>query len=208
MQKSILRIDGLDIQVGSLIYHGANQDWFSAYWHRKAGCGPTTAANILRYMDDRLNLPVKSGQKEQMQKLMEWTWDYVTPGIMGLNSTKLFEEGMDKLLKKIKSPLRCRVLNIDDEKGEKAQISELEKFISEGLSADSPVAFLNLDRGALPNLENWHWVTIIGIEKSGDTLWAICADNGGMLRLDLTLWLETTKRHGGFVYLAKDQRRN
>ncbi len=202
MQKSILRTDGLDIRVGSLIYHGANQDWYSAYWHRKAGCGPTTAANILRYMADRLDLPVQSGQKEQMQKLMEWTWDYVTPGLMGLNSTRLFEEGMDRLLEDINSPLRCQVLNIDDEQGKRAQLHELEAFLGEGLGADSPVAFLNLDRGALQNLESWHWVTIIGIERSGESLWAICADNGRMLRLDMNRWLETTKRHGGFVYLA------
>ena len=202
MQKSILRIDGLDIRAGNLIYHGANQEWFSSYWHRKAGCGPTTAANILRYMGDRLDLPVQNGQKQQMQKLMEWTWDCVTPGLMGLNSTKLFADGMDRLLEKIKSPLRCQVLNIDDEQGKRAQLHELEAFLGEGLSADSPVAFLNLDRGALQNLESWHWVTIIGIERSGESLWAICADNGRMLRLDMNQWLETTKRHGGFVYLG------
>lgn len=201
MQKSILRINGLDIIVGGRICHGANQDWFAAYWHRKAGCGPTTAANILRYMANRLNLPMKTDKKQDMQKLMEWTWDFVTPGLMGLNSTELFRKGMDSLLQSIKSPLRCRVLNIEGEKGEKLTLPQLEAFLYEGLSADSPIAFLNLDRGALLNLESWHWVTIIGIEKTGDQLMATCADNGGILRLDMTLWLQTTKRHGGFVYL-------
>ena len=202
MQKSILRIDGLDIKVGGMVYHGANQDWFDAYWHKKAGCGPTTAANLVRYMGDRLNLPMNAAQKEGMQKLMEWTWDFVTPGIMGLNSTELFSKGMDKLLKKINSPLRSQVLNIEGEKGERITPGAVEIFLSRGLSADSPVAFLNLDRGALDNLESWHWVTIVGIEIIDDQLMAICADNGNLLRLDLTLWLETTKRHGGFVYLS------
>jgi len=202
MDANIRRTDGLDIKAGSTIYHGANQDWFKSYWHRKAGCGPTTAANLLRYMSDRLNLPVEIGQKEQMQKLMEWTWDYVTPGIMGLNSTELFSNGMNGLLESIKSPLHCQVLNIEGEKGERITPGAVEIFLNSGLSADSPVAFLNLDRGALDNLESWHWVTIMGIETTDDKLIAVCADNGRILKFDLTLWLETTKRHGGFVYLA------
>ena len=202
MQKSILRIDGLDIKSEGKVFHGANQDWFHAYWHKKAGCGPTTAANLLRYLTDRLALPMNAAQKEGMQKLMEWTWDFVTPGIMGLNSTALFSMGMDNLLKKINSPLRCQVFNIEGDKGERVTQEAVEQFIWTGLDADSPVAFLNLDRGALDNLENWHWVTIVGIEKKDDKLWAVCADNGNLLRLDLTLWLKTTKRHGGFVYLS------
>ena len=31
-------------------YYGADQAWFSRFWRRKAGCGPTTAAVQMAYL--------------------------------------------------------------------------------------------------------------------------------------------------------------
>lgn len=202
MQASIQHINGLDIQTANALYHGADQDWFSTVWRRKAGCGPTTGANLLRYMRDRVPLDTPCQTKEDMQALMERVWGYITPGVFGLNSTQLFREGMDKLLEELDSPLRCRVLDVPAEHSGRPDTRALASFLQQAFEANSPVAFLNLDRGALNNLESWHWVSLIAMEHEGDALIATAADNGQMLRLDMGLWLKTSKRNGGFVYLA------
>lgn len=201
MKATIQDIRGLDIATPQGIYHGADQDWYSSIWRRKGGCGPTTASNILRYMGERVSLPLPSDTKEAMQSLMEWVWDYVTPTMFGLNSTELFVQGMDKLLKERGSTLRCRVLDVPAEHRLRPSVQQTADFFREAFEADSPLAFLNLDRGELHNLETWHWVTLIGMEQEGKGLVATAADNGQMLRLDMGLWLKTTRRNGGFVYL-------
>lgn len=203
MQASIKDIQGLTISAGERLYHGADQDWFSTVWRRKAGCGPTTASNILRYMKERAFLPKAGGTRQEMQGLMEWVWEYVTPGVFGLNSTELFREGMDKLLSELKSPLRCRVLDVPADERERPSVQRTAEFFRQAFEADSPIAFLNLDHGALHGLESWHWVSLIAMDHEGNTLTATAADNGQLLGLDIGLWLETTKRSGGFVYLSE-----
>lgn len=203
MKSGIQNPAGLDIIEGGRAFHGADQDWFSSAWRRQAGCGPTTAANMLRYMKERAALRLPCRTKQEMQALMDWVWGYVTPGLMGLNTPQAFREGMDRLLSELGSPLRCRVLEVAAEREGRPSGEETAAFLSEAFRADSPVAFLNLDRGALGNLESWHWVSLIGLEREGEGLMAEAADNGRLLRLDLGLWLETTKRRGGFVYLAE-----
>ena len=203
MQASIKDIQGLTITAGERLYHGADQDWFSTVWRRKAGCGPTTASNILRYMKERAFLPKAGGTRQEMQGLMEWVWGYVTPGVFGLNSTELFREGMDKLLSELKSPLRCRVLDVSADARERPSVQRTAEFFRQAFEADSPIAFLNLDHGALSGLESWHWVSLIAMDHEGDKLTATAADNGQLLKLDIGLWLETTRRSGGFVYLGE-----
>ena len=33
----------------SIKYYGGSQEWYSSFWKRMAGCGPTTAATITMY---------------------------------------------------------------------------------------------------------------------------------------------------------------
>ncbi|MPN21780.1 hypothetical protein SDC9_169160 [bioreactor metagenome] len=110
---------------------------------------------------------------------------------------------MDKLLSELNSPLRCRVLDVPADERERPSIQRTAEFFKEAFEADSPIAFLNLDRGALPGLESWHWVSLIAMDHEGDSLTATAADNGQLLMLDIGLWLETTRRSGGFVYLGE-----
>lgn len=203
MQASIRDINGLTISAKEGLFHGADQDWFSTVWRRKAGCGPTTASNILRYMKERALLTRSGGTKQEMQGLMEWVWEYITPGVFGLNSTELFREGMDKLLRELNSPLCCRVLDVPADARQRPSIRQTADFFRQAFEADSPVAFLNLDRGALPGLESWHWVSLIAMNYQEHKLTATAADNGQLLQLDIGLWLETTKRSGGFVYIGE-----
>ena len=203
MRASIQNINGLDIYTQQAVYHGADQDWFSTAWRRKAGCGPTTGANILRYLGERVPIELPGRSREDMQALMERVWGYITPGVFGLNSTQLFREGMDRLLSELGSPLRCRVLDVPAERESRPSPEAAANFLREAFEADSPVAFLNLDRGELSNLESWHWVSLVAVEHEGGALTATAADNGHFLRLDLGLWLKTTRRNGGFVYLGE-----
>ena len=202
MQASIQDINGLDIYTQQTVYHGADQDWFSSAWRRKAGCGPTTGANILRYLGDRVPIDLPDRSKEGMQALMERVWGYITPGVFGLNSTRMFQEGMDRLLLELGSPLRCRVLDVPSEYENRPSRETVADFFRQAFEEDSPIAFLNLDRGQLFNLESWHWISLVAAELKGRDFTATAVDNGRFLKLDMGLWLETTRRNGGFVYLA------
>lgn len=192
-------MDGLDINTPEGLYHGVDQDWYGRHWQRLAGCGPCTASNMLRYFGPRAGLTEQLQSKEQMRALMQQVWAHVTPGIRGLNSTARFQEGMHSLLRERGSPLRCRLLDIPPSPAPRPGEAAVAQFIREGLAADSPVAFLNLNRGRLHNLENWHWVTLIALREGPEGLIATAADNGSLLQLDLSLWLRTSTLGGGFV---------
>lgn len=199
MITSIQRPEALMIPLpGGGRQHGVNQEWYARHWQRTAGCGPCTASNILRYYQDRLRLPFPAESKEDMQRLMAWVWEYIRPGIMGLNSTARYAQGMDRLLKDLGSPLTTRALDIaaGDAEGHRDGVAA---FLREALAADQPVAFLNLSNGALKNLENWHWVTITRLDEGEGRLIATAADNGQLLTLDLDLWLRSTTRGGGLA---------
>ena len=64
-----------------------------------------------------------------------------------------------------------------------------------GLEEECPVAFLNLCRGKVKELDWWHWVTIIAMEGDRVTI----LDSGREFDIDLALWYATTKKRGGFV---------
>lgn len=202
MRTSLLRMDGMDIRLSSGgLMHGVDQDWYSGYWQRKAGCGPSTASNMLRYFGPRAAMRQATHSRQDMVDLMHGVWGYVTPGMRGLNSTQMFSQGMDTLLKEQGSALRCHSLDIPASQQGRPDKAQVTRFIREGLAADSPVAFLNLHRGQLMNLENWHWVTLISLEEGpGGQLFAQAIDNGRALRLDMGLWLDSSKLGGGFVY--------
>jgi hypothetical protein len=64
------------------------------------------------------------------------------------------------------------------------------------------VAFLNLHNACLPELDNWHWVTLTALSEGPEGLTATAADNGNLITLDLSRWLKEAKRGGGFVTCA------
>jgi len=202
-RTSVARMDGFDIPAkGAGVLKGVDQEWYAGYRQRLSGCGPSTATNILRYYRDRLTLPVRAQTREEAQDLMELVWDYVTPTLMGLNTTQRYVDGIDKLQAEKGWGLSCIRLDIPARQVERPDAAQVAGFIREGLASDCPVAFLNLSRGSLENLDQWHWVTLVALEEDGRQLWAEAVDNGQMLRLDLSLWLMTTTRGGGFVYCS------
>jgi len=189
---------------GGAPHYGCDQDWFRGFWQRKAGCGPCTGANILYYLarGGRLRLPVAVDSQDGFLSLMEHSWAYLTPTMMGLNSPALMQKGLDALLSLQGSGMKSQALEVPAEPERRPSAGTAEAFIRSGLAADSPVAFLNLSNGEVPQLENWHWVTVVGLSGAGEDALMDIYDNGRRLSVPLGLWLRTTKRGGGFVYVA------
>ena len=202
MNTGLLNPDLLDIVDAGRTYRGVDQDWYTHFWRRKAGCGPCTATNMLRYLRGRVALPMPSDTREQAVALMDWAWGYVTPTLMGLNSTALFRKGMDDILAHLGSPLRCRVLDVPDALADRPDERQVADFIRDGLRADSPVAFLNLHNAGLPDLDTWHWITFTGLAEGPDGLRITAADNGREIHINLSEWLQKAERGGGFIYVV------
>ena len=178
-------------------YYGGNQEWYSNIFHKKAGCGPTTASTITMYESKN------KYSKEEFIKLMDNMWNYITPGMMGLNKIEYFDEGYNKYIKDNKLNLKeTNILNISKSKDERPNIEELYEFLNNSIKLDHPVAFLNLDNGKETKLDAWHWVTIVGIEHDGNHLIATITDEGLLKKIDLTLWLNSTTKEGGFIYFS------
>lgn len=202
----LLRPDYLHFSCpGSGVLFGCDQDWFRGFWQRKAGCGPCTGANLLLYLSrsGRLSLPMEITDRASFLILMERSWEYLTPGMKGLNSPYLMLEGLDAFLENLGSGMRSRALNIPTEEDRRPHFETAETFIRNGLLADSPVAFLNLSNGDVAQLESWHWVTVIGLDGKGRDAELVIYDNGRQLRVSLSRWLSTTRRGGGFVYVGE-----
>lgn len=182
---------------------GCDQEWYALLWRRRAGCGPATAANLLTYLHraGRLALPDGMGPEHPLA-LLDFCWDHITPTMRGLNTTRLFREGMDGLLARIGSPLRCRVLDVPAQAGARPGAAQAAAFSAQGLAAGCPVAFLNLSNGDVAELDEWHWVTVLGLDDAQGFVKLDILDNTHRLRIGLDRWLATTARGGGFVYLT------
>lgn len=185
------------------IYFGADQEWYPTLWQRRAGCGPTTASQLILYFQNKGSIAslLNVQDKESMVRLMERVWTFVTPGIMGLHLISQFTEGVDNYLKSISSSLAEQTLQIPRSENKRPPFSQVVDFLVSSLQADSPVAFLNLSRGSLTNLDEWHWVTIVEVEQDTEDsdLYATIYDAGTYWKINMTQWYETTKRGGGLV---------
>ena len=184
-------------------YYGADQEWYPTLWQRRAGCGPTTATQLLLYFQNKgsIGTSTRVVDKESLVALMENVWRFVTPGIMGLHLISQFTEGVDNYLKSLSSSLVKQTLQIPRSEDKRPPFSRVVDFLVTSLQADSPVAFLNLSRGSLTNLDEWHWVTIVAVEQDREEsdLYATIYDAGNHWKINMTLWYQTTKRGGGLV---------
>lgn len=188
-------------QDGTLRY-GANQLWYNTRLQQRAGCCPTTAAHLLWYLSEtkakcRPLCQYKGEERTGFTNLMKEVWDYVTPGMMGVNSTAILTEGILNYGRVKEVGLSCRVLEIPRCLRLRPNCSEVRDFLEKAFRDDLLVAFLNLSNGSLKNLDNWHWVTLLSLDQ--DNLKALMYDQGKQDLLDLRQWLKTTTLGGGFV---------
>lgn len=203
-----------DEKTGEISY-GCDQEWFTHWWQRLAGCGTSVAASIVLYPENKRraagDLP-RITEKKQALLLMEELWEYVTPTAKGVNTTKLFYGPLASYLESKGLKYRYKFLDLPAEKNERPALKEAADFIAEALSLDVPVAFLNLSRGEEVNLDEWHWVTIIALddaeEETGKQFFVRILDEGRIKKIDFSLWYNTTKKDGGLVYFSGLQPEN
>ncbi|HKL59339.1 MAG TPA: hypothetical protein VJ863_05530, partial [Sphaerochaeta sp.] len=185
---------------GDSFVYGADQEWYPMLWQRRAGCGPTTASNLMLYFQQK-NKP-RLLEKEEAILMMQEVWKLVTPGIMGVHLLSQFTKGVEIFLPKLPFALTEQTLKIPRAKEKRPSLASVVAFLIAAFENDSPVAFLNLSKGTLSNLDEWHWVTLVGIEQAGEDkpVYATLYDASLTWKIDLGLWLETTTRGGGFVW--------
>jgi hypothetical protein len=193
---------------GTKSFYGCSQEWYAKKWQRMSGCGPTAASNIMLYMNNDMCAAVKKGNcisKDECLSLMEELWEFVTPTLMGVHTTRRFYEGMSEYAESIKMSVRFEACDLPEDKSRRPELAEVLRFIESALEKDCPVAFLNLCNGQEHRLDRWHWVTIISLEHADDDENAVIEvlDEGEIKKLNLSLWYNTTKRGGGFVYFVK-----
>ncbi len=198
----------LEIQTPRGVRIGGSQAWYPRYWQRMSGCGPTSAANQIWYLArsrPRLRPLLHAGSgndKAAFVRLQLEMFNFITPGMGGVNKSRIFTRGAVAFGKARGVSLAAHALDIP--KGARPGPDEMRDFIETGLRGDCPVAFLNLASGDQRQLESWHWVTVIALD--GETLEATVSDQGRLLTVDLAQWLRTSRLGGAFVYLEEEFR--
>ena len=188
---------------GGGVLYGCNQLWYHSYWQRLSGCGPSTATNLILYFQNKGIIPTKIAvhDEQTLTALMELLWQFVTPRYQGVHLLSQFYGGVASYVQSIDGNLVPSYLQVPKEKELRPSFSAIISFVTEALENDSPVAFLNLSRGSLKNLDEWHWVTLVGLsfEEASGCYYATIYDASKKWDIDLGRWYATTKRGGGFI---------
>ncbi len=189
------------------IYFGADQAWYAKAWNREAGCGPTCASNITAYLAQTRDNCKELFQPESLERRdfilhMEEIFRYITPGVMGVNHVDRFTKGITRFAGDRGIELVPRVFSVENCFTKKRNPEELAGFVQKGLSADCPLAFLNLSKGEETRIQGWHWITIISADIREDSIIAAASDEGKEIEFDLRLWYLTTRMHGGLIYIS------
>lgn len=197
----------LQLELENKTTYGYNQSWYPTSFKRTRGCGPTTAAMLLSYLNRREGqpLPYQCDDIPSIVRVLEDVWGFITPGwLLGLNSTGKFCKGAEALLRRYGVKWRCHRLSVAAVKARRASLASVVSFVEAGLASDCPVAFLNLHRGRETALDSWHWMVLVSLvfDQGGNRYLATCYDCGRRITFDLGRWLETTRLGGGFVYLT------
>lgn len=181
---------------------GGAQEWYSTEWQQKAGCGPTTSANMLVYLAK--TKPYLEGlfsesilTQEQMVQAMEIIWNYVTPTPRGVYKLEFLANGVCEYTQSKGIPFYPSLFSVSVTKRPKLETSQ--QFLYDCLSRGFPVPFLNLSSGREKKLYSWHWVLIVGIQWDEKNLFATLYDEGECINVNLDLWQRTTMLGGGYV---------
>ena len=189
-------------------FFGGGQEWYSAEWGRKAGCGPTCAANLMLYLaltnpELRPLYQYNEVNRTNFVQHMEELFEFVTPGNMGLNRMEMFTDGVTAFAKSRGITLVPHTFAVPGFlAGGRAEASSLTEFVKDGLSSDCPLGFLNLTRGRVKNIQGWHWITITSADIGENRLTANASDEGYEISFNLRLWYLTTRMSGGLAYFT------
>ena len=193
MKAKIKNMDLMKVKDNENIYYGFSQKWYKDLWQQEAGCGPTVASSIINYYNQIDNF--KEVEIADALKIMEELWFYLLPTEYGLNSVKLFYDGIKNYYSNKEVTIDYINVNIKD----KPSLDEIINFISKELSEDRPIAFLNLCNGEENNLDKWHWVLVVEIFEENGEYFLNIIDDKEILKINLSLWYRTITNDGGFI---------
>lgn len=190
-------------------FFGGDQEWYLDEWHKKAGCGPTCAANVTAYL--AMTRPALRAlyAGEGMGKIafsahMEDLCRFVTPGSMGLNRVEMYTRGVEQFAASRGVPLEAHAFEVHGYMNrERAPVAALGEFVRAGIESDCPLSFLNLTKGRVKNIQGWHWITIVRADVDDMRLVARASDEGNEIEFDLRLWYLSTRMRGGLVYFTQ-----
>jgi len=210
MDISLSRLELFDIldERTSKTSFGGNQEWYSTEWSRRAGCGPTSAANTLAYLalirpELQALYSFATRSRSNFTLHMEDVYRFVTPATMGLNRTEMYTEGVQSFAHSRGISLTPHVFGVTCNMArDRAPVTALSEFVMKGIDADCPIGFLNLTKGRVKNLQSWHWITITAAQIQDNSLIADASDEGLHRRFDLGLWYISTRLPGGLVYFT------
>jgi len=163
----------------------------------------------VRKMETKINnidlFKVKDNENTYYGFSQEWYKDewqrragcgnYLLPTEQGLNSIKLFYDGIKSYYDD--KEVTIDYINVDIKN--KVSLEEIIKFICKELTEDKPLAFLNLCNGEENNLDKWHWVVVVEMfEENGEHFLNII-DDKEIIKINLSLWYRTIKNDGGFI---------
>jgi len=208
---SVLHPDVLNISDETAMrpYFGGDQEWYADEWHRRAGCGPTCAANVTAYLawtrPSLRNLYAGEDMRKSLFSAhMEEMYKFVTPGNMGLNRVEMYTDGVAGFSTSRGLSLQSHTFEVHGNmRKNRAPVEELAEFVEAGLTADCPIAFLNLNKGRVKNIQAWHWITITSADISSTNLSAYASDEGDKICFDLRLWYLSTHMRGGLIYFTE-----
>ena len=206
----IKHLEWLQLESESQQLYGYNQEWYETSFRKTRGCGPTAATMLLLYLNIREAEPLsyQNHSISSITKVLDDVWGFVTPGwLLGLSSTGKFCKGMEELLGHYGLNWICHELSITAFKCKRSSLSQVVKFLEDGIASDCPIAFLNLHKGQVSALDSWHWIVIVALsyDASQNRYMATCYDGGYSITFDVGLWLKTTRLGGGFVYVTAEQ---
>lgn len=193
MKAKIKNIDLMKVKDNENIYYGFSQEWYKDIWQQKAGCGATVASSIINYYNQIDNF--KEVEIADAVKIMEELWYYLLPTYYGLNSVKLFYDGIKNYYNN--KEVIIDYINVDIKN--KPSLDEIINFIGKELSEDRPIAFLNLCNGEEKNLDKWHWVVVVEIFKENGEYFLNIIDDKKIKKINLSLWYGTMTNDAGFI---------
>ena len=193
MKAKIKNIDFLKVKDNENTYYGFSQEWYKDIWQQKAGCGSTVASSIISYYN-QIDSFKEIGISDAL-KIMEELWFYLLPTEQGLNSIKLFYNGIKNYYNA--KEVTIDYINVDIK--DKPSLNKIIEFIEKELLEDRPIAFLNLCNGEENNLDKWHWVVVVEIFEENGEYFLNIIDDKEILKINLSLWYRTITNDGGFI---------
>jgi hypothetical protein len=190
----------LNILVDGECEFGCNQENYTTFWKRMAGCGPSVVATLCGY--HRWRHETAPRPFDDWLELMDDVWDDVTPTMQGLPSTRHLTERIEQYLTRRHPELTYASLDIPAERAERPTFEDFREFIVRALENDRPVAFLTLDNAGVVTLDDWHWTVIVGIDYGDDHTQIVDYNCGLVFDVPLDVWYERMERGGGVVQLT------